>query len=158
MCRTNTVCQVQFSADNRAHFQRNTRCLCLHPRRFPNQTHSAWCQSYPSHIGEHKIAHIQDLTVGYDSRTADNKAPYPKQSGQVITFYLASGGVITFRTSGTEPKIKFYSECRVPLTFALEFPGPMAARLNLFAAEMRLWLKARMRRGRRLWSSLCRSS
>ena len=60
------------------------------------------------------MAHVADLTVGYDTRQPENKALFPKQSGQVITFFLANGGVITFRTSGTEPKIKFYSERRVP--------------------------------------------
>lgn len=32
------------------------------------------------------------------------------QSGQMITFTLENSLVLTLRTSGTEPKIKFYSE------------------------------------------------
>lgn len=28
----------------------------------------------------------------------------------MLTLYFANGSVITFRTSGTEPKIKYYSE------------------------------------------------
>ena len=34
------------------------------------------------------------------------------QSGHMITFTLDNDCVITFRTSGTEPKIKFYSELK----------------------------------------------
>ena len=31
-------------------------------------------------------------------------------SSQMITFYFENGAVLTMRTSGTEPKIKYYSE------------------------------------------------
>ena len=74
-------------------------------------------QKYPAKVGAYEVSHVVDLTVGYDSRAADLKSTIPKQSGQVITFFLANGGVITFRTSGTEPKIKFYSEWRVSTSF-----------------------------------------
>ena len=72
-------------------------------------------QKYPAKVGAYEVSHVVDLTVGYDSRAADLKSTIPKQSGQVITFFLANGGVITFRTSGTEPKIKFYFEVREPV-------------------------------------------
>lgn len=32
----------------------------------------------------------------------------------MITFTFANGGVATMRTSGTEPKIKYYSELCAP--------------------------------------------
>ena len=66
------------------------------------------------HIGEFKVAGIRDMTLGFDSRT-ENKIPVlPKQSGQMITFYLENGCVATIRTSGTEPKIKWYIEISAP--------------------------------------------
>jgi phosphomannomutase len=46
----------------------------------------------------------------YDSGEDGNKATLPRQSSNMITFWLASNIVLTLRTSGTEPKIKFYSE------------------------------------------------
>jgi len=65
---------------------------------------------YINKIGEFKVARIRDMTLGYDSSTADHKPVLPKQSGQMITFYLENGCQATIRTSGTEPKIKWYIE------------------------------------------------
>ncbi|KAH0788555.1 Phosphoglucomutase/phosphomannomutase, alpha/beta/alpha domain I family protein [Histomonas meleagridis] len=61
-------------------------------------------------IGEFKVDRIRDMTLGYDSATADHKTVLPKQGGNMITFYLENGCVATIRTSGTEPKIKWYIE------------------------------------------------
>ena len=61
-------------------------------------------------IGEFNVSRVRDMTLGYDSATADHKPILPKQSGQMITFYLENGCVATIRTSGTEPKIKWYIE------------------------------------------------
>ena len=66
--------------------------------------------SYIDHIGEFKIARIRDMTNYYDSAAEDHKPTLPKQSGQMITFYLENGCQATIRTSGTEPKIKWYIE------------------------------------------------
>ena len=42
---------------------------------------------------------------------ADKKATLPtSSSSQMITFTFANGCVATLRTSGTEPKIKYYTE------------------------------------------------
>lgn len=65
---------------------------------------------YIQKIGEYKIKDIRDMTLGYDTRTSDNKTILPKQSSQMITFYLENGCVATIRSSGTEPKIKWYIE------------------------------------------------
>ena len=62
------------------------------------------------HIGEFKVARIRDMTLGYDSSTPDHKTVLPQQGGQMITFYLENGCSCTIRTSGTEPKIKWYIE------------------------------------------------
>ncbi|ALC40538.1 Pmm45A, partial [Drosophila busckii] len=69
--------------------------------------------TYPESIlnGEFEIEHVRDLTTGYDSSTEDNKATLPvSSSSQMITFTFKNGLVVTLRTSGTEPKMKFYAE------------------------------------------------
>jgi phosphomannomutase len=55
---------------------------------------------------------VRDLTIGYDSTQPDHKPLMPTSaSSQMITFTL-EGNVaeITLRTSGTEPKVKYYVE------------------------------------------------
>lgn len=73
---------------------------------------------YPQHIldKKYKIENIRDLTTGIDTSQPDGKALLPSsKSTQMITFTLDNGTVITVRTSGTEPKIKIYSEyCAKP--------------------------------------------
>ncbi|KAI9318255.1 hypothetical protein BX666DRAFT_1936551 [Dichotomocladium elegans] len=71
--------------------------------------------SYPATIGGHKVIGVRDLTVGYDSTTEDHKPTLPvSSSSEMITFRLDNNTVFTIRTSGTEPKIKYYSELRGP--------------------------------------------
>uniref|UniRef100_A0A9J7YZZ9 Phosphoglucomutase 2 n=1 Tax=Cyprinus carpio carpio TaxID=630221 RepID=A0A9J7YZZ9_CYPCA len=72
--------------------------------------------SYPKECGGFAITAVRDLTTGYDSNQPDNKAVLPtSKSSQMITFTFANGGVATMRTSGTEPKIKYYTElCAAP--------------------------------------------
>uniref|UniRef100_A0A8C8S2E0 Phosphoglucomutase 2 n=1 Tax=Pelusios castaneus TaxID=367368 RepID=A0A8C8S2E0_9SAUR len=70
---------------------------------------------YPKTCGKFKVSGIRDLTTGYDSSQPDQKAVLPtSKSSQMITFTFANGGVATMRTSGTEPKIKYYSELCAP--------------------------------------------
>ncbi|XP_034475819.1 phosphoglucomutase-2 [Drosophila innubila] len=69
--------------------------------------------TYPNSIlnGEFKIEHVRDLTTGYDSSAADKKATLPvSSSSQMITFTFENGLIVTLRTSGTEPKMKYYAE------------------------------------------------
>lgn len=74
--------------------------------------------TYPKSIlnGEFTIANVRDLTTGVDTSQADGKAILPVSSStQMITFTFENGLVITLRTSGTEPKIKYYAElCAKP--------------------------------------------
>uniref|UniRef100_UPI0037E908F2 phosphopentomutase n=1 Tax=Semicossyphus pulcher TaxID=241346 RepID=UPI0037E908F2 len=72
--------------------------------------------SYPTECGRFSISAVRDLTTGYDSNQADKKAVLPtSRSSQMITFSFSNGGVATMRTSGTEPKIKYYTElCAAP--------------------------------------------
>jgi phosphomannomutase len=74
-------------------------------------------QGYPNSIENYRIDRVRDLSTGYDSSTPDNSTKLPSsKSSQVITFWCTSiedpdkEFTITFRTSGTEPKLKYYSE------------------------------------------------
>ena len=54
---------------------------------------------------------IRDLTIGYDSSQPNGKPDLPTSlSSQMITFKLENVCLMTLRTSGTEPKIKYYTE------------------------------------------------
>ncbi|KAF9532444.1 phosphoglucomutase 1 [Crepidotus variabilis] len=78
--------------------------------------HQSKSQTYPTSLGGFQIYRIIDLTTGYDSGSPPLFKPtLPLSSGHMIqimgkqldssnTFFL------TLRTSGTEPKIKFYLE------------------------------------------------
>ncbi|XP_054005959.1 glucose 1,6-bisphosphate synthase-like [Hylaeus anthracinus] len=74
--------------------------------------------TYPANIldGKYPIIGVRDLTTGYDNTKPENKAVLPvSKSNQMITFTFKNGLVITLRTSGTEPKIKYYTElCASP--------------------------------------------
>ncbi|MCI4395072.1 hypothetical protein PGIGA_G00176170 [Pangasianodon gigas] len=72
--------------------------------------------TYPKECQGFAVTGVRDLTTGYDSNQPDLKAILPtSKSSQMITFSFANGGVATMRTSGTEPKIKYYTElCAAP--------------------------------------------
>lgn len=68
--------------------------------------------TYPTSIleGEYEVENVRDLTTGYDSSTGDKKPTLPvSESSQMITFTFKNGVELTLRTSGTEPKIKYYA-------------------------------------------------
>ncbi|XP_062872749.1 glucose 1,6-bisphosphate synthase [Trichomycterus rosablanca] len=71
---------------------------------------------YPKICGGYSIDHIRDVTTGYDSSQPDQKCVLPlSKSSQMVTFTFQNGIVATLRTSGTEPKIKYYTEfCAQP--------------------------------------------
>jgi phosphomannomutase len=74
---------------------------------------------YPQSLlnGKYEVTSVRDLTSGYDSSQPDKKAILPvSKSSQMITFTFNNGLVTTLRTSGTEPKIKYYSELCAPPT------------------------------------------
>ncbi|XP_077157779.1 phosphopentomutase [Paroedura picta] len=71
--------------------------------------------TYPKTCGKFTVSGVRDLTTGYDSVQPDKKAVLPINTrSQMITFTFGNGGVATMRTSGTEPKIKYYSELCAP--------------------------------------------
>eukprot|EP00708_Paratrimastix_pyriformis_P002419 GAFH01001165.1.p2 GENE.GAFH01001165.1~~GAFH01001165.1.p2 ORF type:complete len:606 (+),score=304.84 GAFH01001165.1:187-1818(+) len=63
-----------------------------------------------------KATGIRDLMLpGYDSTTPDHKPRLPvSKGGEMITYTFENGATITLRTSGTEPKLKFYCEMCAP--------------------------------------------
>ncbi|KAJ3913861.1 hypothetical protein F5877DRAFT_93012 [Lentinula edodes] len=72
--------------------------------------------NYPKNIAGTEITSVVDLTTGYDSTNPPTYQPsMPLSSGHMIQFRgeLKSNGtkiVLTIRTSGTEPKVKYYLE------------------------------------------------
>ncbi|KAJ5066435.1 phosphomannomutase 45a [Anaeramoeba ignava] len=67
--------------------------------------------NYPKFCGDFPIKFIRDLTVCYDNSKPDLVPILPcSKSSQMITFTLDNGCIVTLRTSGTEPKIKYYIE------------------------------------------------
>ncbi|XP_060529491.1 phosphopentomutase isoform X2 [Cylas formicarius] len=74
--------------------------------------------TYPGGVlhNRYKIISIRDLTTGYDNTQPGNRAILPVScSAQMITFVFDNGLHCTLRTSGTEPKIKYYTElCSSP--------------------------------------------
>ncbi|KAJ7684780.1 hypothetical protein DFH06DRAFT_1355663 [Mycena polygramma] len=72
--------------------------------------------AYPAEIAGLAITSVVDLTTGYDSSNPPTYKPsLPLSSGHMIQFRAAKQEagikvVLTTRTSGTEPKIKYYIE------------------------------------------------
>jgi phosphomannomutase len=68
--------------------------------------------NYPKSLSEEfKIKSVRDLTIGYDNSQSDNKPILPiDPTSQMITFTFEDGSTATIRSSGTEPKIKWYTE------------------------------------------------
>jgi phosphoglucomutase/phosphopentomutase len=106
------------------HVSRNSYFICHDgekiKRIFERIRNISGPNTYPSGIlgAKYKINTVRDLTTGYDNTQPDNKAVLPvSKSNQMVTFNFTNGLVCTLRTSGTEPKIKYYTEmCASPDT------------------------------------------
>ncbi|KAK1792535.1 hypothetical protein P4O66_012473 [Electrophorus voltai] len=102
------------------HITKNSYFICHEQetirRLFERLRNYSGENSYPTECRGFPITGVRDLTTGYDSSQTDHKAILPtSKSSQMITFTFANGGVATLRTSGTEPKIKYYTElCAAP--------------------------------------------
>ena len=54
---------------------------------------------------------VRDLTgEGFDSSAPGGRPQLPCSSANMVTFKLSNGVVLTLRSSGTEPKLKWYAE------------------------------------------------
>ncbi|KAF4524356.1 hypothetical protein B566_EDAN007532 [Ephemera danica] len=104
------------------HISCNSYFLCYEPpvikKLFDKlRTINGSPNSYPTSLlgGKYKVTGVRDLTTGFDSNEADGKAKLPvSRSSQMVTFNFDNGLVATLRTSGTEPKIKYYTELCAP--------------------------------------------
>lgn len=96
--------------------QENIRNMFNKLRHYSNSVTDAE-YTYPDKCGPYKIQKIRDLTADVTIDFTENgkisKPNLPSsKSSQMITFYFENGCVLTLRTSGTEPKIKWYSEIK----------------------------------------------
>mmetsp|Transcript_4944 Transcript_4944/g.7055 ORF Transcript_4944/g.7055 Transcript_4944/m.7055 type:complete len:641 (+) Transcript_4944:33-1955(+) len=67
---------------------------------------------YMESVGGYEVCAIRDLgEPGYDSTTSDKKPTLPtNKASPMITIKFKNGCVAQFRSSGTEPKFKYYIE------------------------------------------------
>ncbi|MEE6473300.1 hypothetical protein FKM82_009936 [Ascaphus truei] len=102
------------------HISKTSYFLCYDPasikRIFERLRNYSSPKKYPEYCGPYGILHVRDATTGYDSSQLNKKSVLPlSKSSQMITFTFQNGCVATLRTSGTEPKIKYYAEmCGTP--------------------------------------------
>jgi len=65
---------------------------------------------YCEKVGDFAVTRVRDVTTGYDNGETDLKCRFPlTPSANMVTLYFDFGR-ITIRTSGTEPKLKWYAE------------------------------------------------
>ncbi|GCB67787.1 hypothetical protein scyTo_0008118, partial [Scyliorhinus torazame] len=101
------------------HLSKASYFICHKPetidRLFQNLRKYNGTNQYPNTCGKFEMSDIRDLTTGYDSSQPNKEAVLPtSKSSQMITFTFKNGCVATMRTSGTEPKIKYYVEICAP--------------------------------------------
>ncbi|XP_073404607.1 glucose 1,6-bisphosphate synthase isoform X2 [Dendrobates tinctorius] len=102
------------------HISKTSYFLCYDPstikRIFERLRNYNGPRQYPQACGAYGVLHVRDVTMGYDSSQQNKKCLLPvSKNSQMITFTFQNGCVATMRTSGTEPKIKYYAEmCGLP--------------------------------------------
>ncbi|XP_041438714.1 glucose 1,6-bisphosphate synthase-like [Xenopus laevis] len=97
------------------HISKTSYFLCYDPatirRIFERLRNYSGPKRYPQFCGPYGILHVRDVTMGYDSSQLNEKSVLPvSKSSQMVTFTFQNGCVATLRSSGTEPKIKYYAE------------------------------------------------
>lgn len=82
----------------------------------------------PAQLAGSKVVCTRDfktlLTTDADGRQAPLDMP---ETSNVLQWYTEDGTKVSVRPSGTEPKIKFYIETRVPMTAPADYPQALAA-------------------------------
>ncbi|KAJ2745848.1 hypothetical protein GGI20_001849 [Coemansia sp. BCRC 34301] len=106
---------------------------------------------YPRTIGGFPVSYIRDLTTGFemcnvDSVSADTplnvaldecRPTFPVSAGShMVTFETRNGGRLTMRTSGTEPKLKYYLEVRNQDNDRLAAARDLETMVNAVANEL----------------------
>jgi phosphoglucomutase len=67
--------------------------------------------NYWNATGNVAVKRIRDITMGYDSTSADKKSSLPvTPDSEMLMLEFENNCSLIVRTSGTEPKIKLYSE------------------------------------------------
>lgn len=62
-------------------------------------------------VGDVRVTRVRDITRGYDSGTDDKRSSLPSTpDSHMIMYEFDNDCTVVLRTSGTEPKIKVYSE------------------------------------------------
>eukprot|EP01070_Trichotokara_eunicae_P007137 Trichotokara_eunicae@DN5288_c0_g1_i4.p1 len=93
------------------YFVSNNFYLTCHDQVLIKKTFDSFRSDYLWSVGPHKVSRIRDVTVGYDSGASDKVSKFRKSpESQMVQLFFESGATITIRTSGTEPKVKIYSE------------------------------------------------
>lgn len=93
------------------HYNLNSYYICTDSQKIKEIFHNIQ-SNYPKQFGrKFKVTRIRDLNNDYDSGTEDKKCTLPTSSSSfMVTFFINENITMTMRTSGTEPKIKYYSE------------------------------------------------
>ncbi|KAJ2327446.1 hypothetical protein GGH92_010048 [Coemansia sp. RSA 2673] len=106
---------------------------------------------YPRTIGGFPVSYIRDLTTGFEMRDVDKvPAETPQKvtldecrptfpvsgSSHMVTFETRNGGRLTMRTSGTEPKLKYYLEVRNQDNDRAAAARDLEAMVNAVACEL----------------------
>ncbi|KAA8499584.1 putative phosphoglucomutase-2 [Porphyridium purpureum] len=108
------------------HISRNHYLLCKDPSQVTRIMTELRKRGFPSTFGDASVISVRDLTRGTDTMEPDGQAKLPSNaSSQFVTFRIAlplengdslvpgdSNVEISLRASGTEPKLKYYSEIR----------------------------------------------
>lgn len=68
--------------------------------------------NYVKELGGMKVTSLRDIARGVDTGSPSGKSELPRSGGDVITLRFENGAVCTLRSSGTEPKLKYYIEVR----------------------------------------------
>ena len=117
------------------HYSLNSYFLCMEPEK-TKRIFKKLQADLPRHFGDFAVTRVRDLNLGYDSAQADEKPTLPTSSSSfMVSFFVGDEISFTIRTSGTEPKIKYYSEIVAPLGEHMEAD---AAELAKSAARDRL--------------------
>ncbi|KAH0473980.1 MAG: uncharacterized protein KVP18_001663 [Porospora cf. gigantea A] len=99
------------------YFVTNNSYFLCYDKNAINQLFTAFRNDgkYAEKIGRFPISRIRDCTTGYDNGEPNNKCTFPlTPTANMITLFFANGCVLTVRTSGTEPKLKWYAELSKP--------------------------------------------
>jgi phosphomannomutase len=95
-----------------------------------NQLMSTLRQQPPTEISGRKVTAISDIATGVRLEVSSGQTQaIPLPASNVLCFDLDDGSRVLARPSGTEPKIKFYFEVRLPMA-ATETLGAVEARAD----------------------------